>query len=87
MGGGLPELWTAVLAHRAALTESGTLSAQRGEQQRRWMWSMIEERLLSAFRSAAPVRARIAELEAAVDAGETTPSLAANALLAEFGIH
>lgn len=84
---GLPELWATVLAHREALTQSGTLSAQRREQQRRWMWSMIEERLLDAFRSSEPVRGRIANLEAAVDAGETTPSLAANALLAEFGVH
>jgi LAO/AO transport system kinase len=85
-GDGLPDLWAAVLAHRVALTETGTLSVQRGEQQRRWMWAMIEERLMGAFRASPLVRAHIDELEAAVDAGETTPSRAANALLSQFGV-
>jgi len=85
-GDGLPELWAAVGRHRDVLLQSGTLAQQRGEQLRRWMWAMIEERLLDAFRAAPAVGARIDELEAAVDAGTTTPSLAATALLAEFGV-
>jgi LAO/AO transport system kinase len=85
-GDGLRELWDAVLAHRAALQASGELQSQRREQQRGWMWALIEQRLLDAFRRAPAVQARLAELEAAVQSGQTTPSLAAEALLAQFGV-
>lgn len=85
-GGGLDELWQTVLAHRAAITESGALERHRGEQLRRWMWSMIEERLLDGFKESPTVRERLETLETRVMAGETTASLAADALLSAFGV-
>ena len=83
-GDGLPELWQAVLDHRAALEESGRLQTQRREQQRGWMWSMIEERLLRRFREHPAVREALDDVEAAVLDGRTTPTLAADVLLDAF---
>lgn len=83
-GEGLDALWQAVLDHRTALQASGGLADLRAEQQRRWMWSMIEERLLASFREAPEVAQRLEALEAEVEAGSTTPSRAADELLAAF---
>ena len=45
-GDGVAELWAQVLLHRERMTASGELAARRREQQVRWMWSMLEERML-----------------------------------------
>ena len=76
-GAGIAELWNEVLAHRARMTETGELAKSRSEQQVRWMWAMIEERLMGRLKSDAKVRARLPALEAAVAAGELSPAVAA----------
>src|SRR5580700_8734552 len=43
-GDGIADLWRHVMNHRNKLTASGELAARRGEQQVKWMWSMLEER-------------------------------------------
>lgn len=83
-GDGLDEVWSAIEDHRRALESTGALDERRREQQWRWMWSQVEERLLDAFRRDPRVGARLAELEPAVRRGETPPSLAADELLALF---
>src|SRR3954453_9234597 len=45
-GARTPDLWQHVVSHRAQLTESGEFAARRSEQQVKWMWTMIEERLV-----------------------------------------
>jgi LAO/AO transport system kinase len=76
-GAGIDALWQQVLAHRAQLTASGELEQQRREQQVRWMWAMIEERLLGRVRSDPQVKARLPALEAAVAEGRLSPAVAA----------
>jgi LAO/AO transport system kinase len=83
---GLDELWTKVCEHRALLEGSGQLATRRNEQTRRWMWTMIEERLQRALREHAAVAAQTPEIERAVLAGELTPTLGAQALLRAFGL-
>src|SRR5467141_2256065 len=55
-GAGIDALWQQVLAHRARLTESGELDRQRREQQVKWMWAMIEERLIGRLKSDASLK-------------------------------
>src|ERR1051326_3008305 len=47
-GDGIETLWSKILDHREQLTHSGELAARRGEQQVKWMWAMLEERLFAA---------------------------------------
>ena len=84
-GDGLDELWQAVLDHRAALSETGRLGEVRKEQLRRWMWAMIEERLVATFKADPAVQAKLEALETQVIAGSTTAPRAAVELLEAFG--
>ena len=81
-GNGVPELWKQVEAHRAAMTKSGELTARRREQQVKWMWSMLEERLTARLRSDPAVRAKLKAAEAAVAEGKLAPTLAVEQIAA-----
>ncbi|MFL6935084.1 MAG: methylmalonyl Co-A mutase-associated GTPase MeaB [Xanthobacteraceae bacterium] len=85
-GAGVAELWDKVLEHRARLSESGALERQRREQQVKWMWAMIEERLIGRLKSDATVKARLPALEAAVAEGRLSPALAAEEIAQALGI-
>ncbi len=81
-GEGVADLWQRARDHRAALTASGELARRRAEQQVKWMWSMLEERLFARLRAEPGNRARVREVEAAVSGGTMTPALGADALAA-----
>jgi LAO/AO transport system kinase len=81
-GDGIAELWRQVTAHRAAMTKSGELAARRREQQVKWMWSMLEERLTARLRSDPAVRAKLRTAEAAVADGKLAPTLAVEQIAA-----
>lgn len=85
-GEGVETIWETIVEHRALLTSAGDLQRLRAEQQRTWMWSLIDERLEQAFRSRASVAAELATVEAEVVAGRMTPTAAADLLLGKFGI-
>jgi len=85
-GAGVAELWNHVLAHRARLSKSGALEHQRREQQVKWMWSMIEERLIGRLKSDPTVKARLPALEAAVAEGRLSPALAADEVAEALGV-
>ena len=84
-GNGIAELWTRVVEHKEKMTASGELAARRREQQVKWMWSMLEERLTSRLRSDPAVRAKLKQAEAAVAAGKLAPTLAVEEIAALFG--
>src|SRR5271167_3504260 len=77
---GVEPLWMYVLEHREKLTASGELAARRGEQQVKWMWSMLEERLFAPLRSDRTLKAALPRIEADVAAGR----LAANAAVEQI---
>lgn len=85
-GKGLNEIWTAVLAQREMLTRSGQLKQMRQRQLIAWMWSMIEERLSSAFRSNPAVVQLAPSIEHSLCNDEMTAARAATTLLEAFGI-
>lgn len=80
-GTGLEELWNVVETHRRLHQEAGVFESQRCEQMGRWMWSQIEERLLSTFQSNPKVQAQLADVEQAVTSGAMPPTAAADLLL------
>jgi LAO/AO transport system kinase len=85
-GTGIVELWAQVLTHRERMTSSGELAARRREQQVKWMWSMLEERLFARLKSDAAVRAKLPQIEAAVAAGRLTATLAVEQIAAALGL-
>jgi len=75
-GNGVAELWEQVLLHRERMTKTGELAQRRREQQVKWMWSMLNERLFARLKSDASVRARLPAIEAAVAEGRLAATLA-----------
>jgi GTPase len=73
---GVADLWSKILDHRQRLTASGELKLRRGEQQVKWMWTMLEERLFAPLRSDRAVKAALSRVEAEVVAGVTAPTAA-----------
>src|SRR6201989_2940965 len=76
-GKGIAELWQMALDHRTAMNASGEFAARRREQQVKWMWSMLEGRMMARLRADAPIRAKVKKTEAEVADGRLTPSVAA----------
>jgi LAO/AO transport system kinase len=75
-GHGIAELWGQVVAHHAQMRKTGTLAARRREQQVKWMWTMLEERMFARLKSDPAVNAKLPQIEAAVAKGELSPALA-----------
>jgi LAO/AO transport system kinase len=75
-GKGIAELWSQVLLHRERMTRSGELAERRREQQVKWMWSMLNERLFARLKSDAAIRAKLPAIEAAVAEGRLAATLA-----------
>ncbi|MEN3288835.1 MAG: GTPase [Bradyrhizobium sp.] len=80
VGTGIAELWQQVVDHRKAMTASGEFAQRRRYQQVKWMWSMLEQRIMARLRTDASIRSKVKKLEAEVADGRITPSLAAEQL-------
>jgi LAO/AO transport system kinase len=85
-GSGIAELWAQVLEHKEKMTGSGELAARRREQQVKWMWTLLEERLTARLRSDPSVRARLRQAETAVAAGKLAPALAVEEIAQLLGV-
>ena len=85
-GNGIAELWTRVTEHKEKMTSSSELAARRREQQVKWMWSMLEERLAARLRSDPAVRAKLKSAECAVAAGKLAPTLAVEEISELLGV-
>jgi LAO/AO transport system kinase len=81
-GQGVDELWAKVTAYRDKMTKTGELAGRRREQQVKWMWSMLEERLTARLRGDPAVRAKLRIAETAVAAGKLAPTLAVEQIAA-----
>jgi LAO/AO transport system kinase len=81
-GLGIPEVWTTVAEFRAAVAE--LLPELRGLQNRDWMWSEVTDSFLDALRGDATTAGLARRLEAEVEAGSTTPTAAARAVVQAF---
>jgi LAO/AO transport system kinase len=77
IGSGIAELWQKVVDHRTVMTASGEFAQRRRQQQVKWMWSMLEQRMMARLRSDAAIRSRVKKLEGEVADGHITPAVAA----------
>jgi LAO/AO transport system kinase len=85
-GQGIAELWASVLDHRERMTKTGELEARRREQQVKWMWAMLEDRLFARLRSDPALKAKLPRIEAAVAEGRTSPAVAVDEIAAALGV-
>jgi LAO/AO transport system kinase len=85
-GQGVAEVWQQVLAHKEKMTASGELETRRREQQVKWMWTLLEERLTAKLRGDPAVRAKLRQTEAAVAAGRLAPTLAVEEIAGMLGV-
>jgi LAO/AO transport system kinase len=85
-GDGIGALWAKVLEHKEKMTASGELAARRRQQQVKWMWSMLEERLTARLRSDPAVRGKLKAAEAAVAVGRLAPTLAVEEIAQLLGV-
>jgi LAO/AO transport system kinase len=77
----MADFWAMVEQYRRTLTETGELAAKRRHQAQAWMWQLIDSGLRHRFREHPGVAAALPELSRAVEAGTTTPAVAAHRLL------
>jgi LAO/AO transport system kinase len=76
-GTGIAELWHKILDHRTAMNASGEFAERRRLQQVKWMWTMLEQRLMAPLRADPAIRAKVKQTEASVADGRVAPALAA----------
>jgi LAO/AO transport system kinase len=76
-GTGIEKLWQKILDHRTAMNASGDFAARRRQQQVKWMWSMLEQRMMARLRADPAVRSKVKKTETEVADGRITPAVAA----------
>ena len=81
---GITEAWDVVLQHRKVLEASGEFNTRRAAQARDWMWSEVNDSLVTALQGDPEVRKQIPVLEAAASEGRIPPTIAARQLLEIF---
>jgi len=79
---GLADFWQVIGKFRLTLTASGELAARRRHQALAWMWQQIDCGLRNRFREHPDVKNALADISVSVEAGTTTPTAAAQRLLA-----
>jgi len=85
-GQGIADLWARILAHRTALTSTGEHDARRRDQQVKWMWTMLEERVFARLKTEPVLRARLPAIEREVAQGRLSPALAVDEIAASMGL-
>ncbi len=83
-GDGIAETWQVALQHHDVLEASGELKTRRAAQARDWMWSEVNDSLITAMQGDPEVRKHIPDLEAAASEGRVPPTIAARQLLEIF---
>jgi LAO/AO transport system kinase len=79
---GIEELWQKILEHRTAMNASGDFTQRRREQQVKWMWTMLEQRLMARLRADPALRGKVKAIEREVADASLTPAVAAEQIAA-----
>lgn len=83
---GLKEMWEKIVEHRTRFIASGEFAARRRAQDVKWMWAMIEDRLMGRLRDDRALRARLPAIEQDVAEGRLAATAAAEDVLAMAGL-
>jgi len=74
------------LDHRERMSKAGELDTRRREQQVKWMWAMLEDRVRERLKSDPALRAKLPRIEGAVAAGRMSPATAVDEIAAALGV-
>ena len=85
-GQSIADLWARILAHRIALTATGERDRRRRQQQVKWMWAMLEDRVFAQLKTHPVLKARLPGLEHEVAQGRLSPALAVDEIAAALGL-
>jgi LAO/AO transport system kinase len=85
-GHGIKEIWDSIVAHRRKLTATGAFAARRREQQVKWMWAMLDERVRGRLASDPKLKAKLPQIERAVAEGRLSPALAVDEIVETLGV-
>ena len=83
---GLDEFWATTETFFETMQQAGAIEEKRSAQQVGWMWSLLEDRMRLIVARHPALKTRLPELEAAVRAGEMTPTLAVSQITAALGL-
>ena len=83
---GLDDLWATVMEHHDTLTAAGALDAKRRDQQVRWMWTLLDDRLQQIVRRHPELSETLEVLTEDVRAGRLTATSAVNRIIAALGL-
>jgi GTPase len=86
-GRGMAEVWRVITDHQRALGASGELADKRREQQREWLWAMIDDGLKRHFVGRPDIAKALPSIEAAVLEAKLTPTEGARRLLSMLDEH
>ncbi|MCA9248894.1 MAG: methylmalonyl Co-A mutase-associated GTPase MeaB, partial [Planctomycetales bacterium] len=81
---GIDTVWDAIHTRYERQRRSGQAAARRGQQNLRWMWAIVEDRLRLALDSHVEVRRLRSDLEQQVVAGDLPAETAARRILDAF---
>ncbi|WP_375464440.1 methylmalonyl Co-A mutase-associated GTPase MeaB [uncultured Methylobacterium sp.] len=82
----LDGLWDRVVDHRAKLTATGEIAGKRRQQDVKWMWALVHERLHQRLVGTPEVRKQTAAAEASVARGQSSPAAGAAAIAELIGL-
>ncbi len=85
-GNGIAEIWATIVRYRERSSATGEFTERRREQQVKWMWTMLEDRLHTRLRSDPAVRAKLSRLESAVAQGKLSPAVAVDEIAGALGL-
>lgn len=83
-GHGVAEFWDKVQEHHQVMVEAGEFEDRRRHQQIGWMWQMVHETIRLRLANDPGVKDTSRDMERMLRDGTTTPTLAAQNILAAF---
>jgi LAO/AO transport system kinase len=85
-GDGVAELWKTVGEYQTKMTAAGEIENRRRQQQVKWMWALLEDRLHERLRSDPSLKTKLPQIEKSVAAGTLSPVLAVEQIADALGI-
>ena len=83
-GQGIPAIWEQINLHQELGQETGDWAKRRSLQRVRWMWTLVEDRLIHSVKEKPDVASLILEIEEGILTSDISPVVAAEQVLALF---